>query len=255
MILRHATAVSIGLVVPVLLILLWWFASADSTSPYYPPLQEIAEKFRETWLFSHVSSDAIPSVRRMFLGYGLAIVVGVGAGLLLGRNRMLDTAFQPSIQFTRAIPAAALVPVGTVLLGIGDTPKVLIIALVCTFPILLNTIDGVRAIDSALEDVGRSFRLSRRQRILSIQLPSAAPQVFAGMRVAFAFAFIIMVVTEMVGARNGIGYVTINAQQSFQIAEMWAGVVLLGLLGAAFNLAFVLIERRVIHWHYRSRKG
>ena len=120
------------------------------------------------------------------------------------------------------------------------------------FPILLNTIDGVRSVERGLEDVARTFRLTRRQRIFQIQLPSAAPQIFAGMRISLAFAFIMMIVTEMVGATSGIGFVTLNAQQSFQVPLMWAGMLLLGILGALLNVLFLMLERRVLSWHYRS---
>jgi len=120
------------------------------------------------------------------------------------------------------------------------------------FPILLNTIDGVRGIEPGLEDVARSFRLTRRQRIFTIQLPSAAPRIFAGMRIALSIAFIMMIVTEMIGATSGIGFVTLNAQQNFQVPLMWSGMILLGILGALLNFLFLLLERRVLRWHYRS---
>jgi ABC-type nitrate/sulfonate/bicarbonate transport system permease component len=110
----------------------------------------------------------------------------------------------------------------------------------------------VRGIERGLEDVGRTFRLTRRQRIFAVQLPSAAPQIFAGMRIALAIAFIMMIVTEMVGATSGIGFVTLNAQQSFQVPLMWSGMILLGVLGAFLNFLFLLVERRVLRWHYRS---
>jgi ABC-type nitrate/sulfonate/bicarbonate transport system permease component len=121
------------------------------------------------------------------------------------------------------------------------------------FPILLNTIDGVRSVDPGLEDVGRSFRLTRRQRVLAIQLPSAAPAIFAGMRIALAVAFVLMIVSEAVGATNGIGYVTFQAESNFDTPTMWAGMLLLAFMGALFNLIFVLIEARLLRWHYRSK--
>ena len=248
----RARAVGVSLLVPVLVLVLWWVLSADSTSAFYPPLETILTNFRETWLFAHVGSDVVPSLERFVLGFALAVFLGIFCGVLLGRLRVLDLAFQPSVQFARSIPATGLVPVSITLMGIGNAPKIWLIGFVCMFPILLNTIDGVRGIERGLEDVGRTFRLSRRQRIFSIQLPSAAPQIFAGMRISLAFAFIMMIVTEMVGATSGIGFVTLNAQQSFQVPLMWSGMLLLGVLGAFLNFLFLLIERRVLSWHYRS---
>jgi ABC-type nitrate/sulfonate/bicarbonate transport system permease component len=248
----RSRAIGVSLIVPVAVVVLWWVLSAGSTSAFYPSLQTILQNFRETWLFAHVGSDVVPSLIRFLLGYLLAVVGGVALGVLFGRLRTLDLAFQPSIQFARSIPATGLVPVAITLMGIGNAPKIWLIAFVCVFPILLNTIDGVRGIERGLEDVGRTFRLTRRQRIFAIQLPSAAPQIFAGMRIALAIAFIMMIVTEMVGATSGIGFVTLNAQQSFQVPLMWSGMLLLGVLGAFLNFLFLLVERRVLRWHYRS---
>jgi ABC-type nitrate/sulfonate/bicarbonate transport system permease component len=248
----RSRAIGVSLLVPVVVLVLWWVLSADSTSAFYPPLETILTNFRETWLFAHVGSDVVPSLERFVLGFALAVFLGISLGVLLGRLRLLDLAFQPSVQFARSIPATGLVPVSITLMGIGNAPKIWLIGFVCMFPILLNTIDGVRGIERGLEDVGRTFRLSRRQRIFSIQLPSAAPQIFAGMRISLAFAFIMMIVTEMVGATSGIGFVTLNAQQSFQVPLMWSGMILLGVLGAFLNFLFLLIERRVLSWHYRS---
>lgn len=244
--------VTISFAVPVVACGLWWYLSADSTSPYYPPLQTIVENFRANWLFERFGSDVVPSLVRLGLGYLLAGVLGIAFGVLLGRLRPLDRAFQPSIQFARSIPATALVPISITLLGISNAPKILLIAFVCVFPILLNTIEGVRTINSGLEDVGRTFGLSKWQRVTAIQIPSASPHIFSGLRIALPIAIIMMIVTEMVGATSGIGFVTLNAQQGFQIPLMWSGMILLGVLGVLLNGAFALLERRVLRWHYQS---
>lgn len=249
---RLLGGLAVSAAVPVAVVVVWWLASAGSTSPFYPPLSSILENFRETWLFAHVGSDVVPSLGRMAAGYVIAVVAGVAGGVLLGRVRPLDRALQPAIQFLRAVPATGLVPIVIVLLGIGDAPKIWLISFVCAFPILLNTIDGVRASEPVLLDVARSFGLTRRQRILLIEVPTAAPRIFAGMRISLAIAFIMMVVSEMVGATNGIGYVTLNAQQSFQVPLMWSGMLLLGILGAALNALFMIVERRVLRWHHRQ---
>lgn len=245
-------AVGISVIVPIIALVGWWFGSADSTSPFYPSLETIASNFRENWLFSRFGSDVVPSLTRLGLGYLVAVVAGVGLGILFGRQQALYRAFRPAVEFARSVPATALVPVVIVLLGLGDAPKIWLIGFVTMFPILLNTIDGVRSVEPGLEDVGRSFRLTRRQRIMSIQLPAAAPQIFAGMRIALTIAFVMMVITEMIGATNGIGFVTLNAQQAFQVPLLWSGMILLGLLGALLNIVFVVAERRVLRWHHLS---
>ncbi|MEW2502872.1 MULTISPECIES: ABC transporter permease [unclassified Amycolatopsis] len=252
---RRFTAWLVSLVVPVAALLTWWFASLGSTSPFWPSLRSILVSFQQLWLFSRFASDVLPSVGRMLLGYCVAVVLGVALGVLFGRLPLLHRAFDPALQFCRALPATALVPVSIVLLGIGDLPKIVLTAFVTVFPVLLNTIDGVRAVDRELEDAARSYRLTRAQRVLHVQLPAAAPNILAGMRIALTVAFVMMVVTELVAATNGIGFVTLQAQQSFEVSQMWAGMLLLGILGVLFNGAFVLVERRLLRWYTKDRES
>lgn len=237
------------LLVPVLLVLLWWATSVASSSPFYPPLNEVLRSFQETWLFARVGSDVVPSLARLLAGLLIATVVGVALGAALGRSRRLWQALNPSVQFGRSVPGTALVPVSVVLLGIGDVSKVVVIAFVCVFPVLLNTVDAVRGIDPQLEAVARSYRLTRGQRFAYLLLPAAAPQIFAGIRTALGIAFIMMVVTELYAATNGIGFVTVTARSSFDVPQMWAGTVLMGLLGVAVSVAFLALQRRVLRWH------
>jgi ABC-type nitrate/sulfonate/bicarbonate transport system permease component len=247
--------VATSLIVPVGIVLAWWFASADNVSPFYPPLARIVEVFGENWVFERVASDVLPSLGRMFAGFAIAVVLGVGLGTLLGRMPLVAYALNPVLQFGRAIPATALVPVSIVLFGIGDVPKITLIAFVTLFPVMLNTIDGVRNVDPVLEDVCSSYRLTRVQRVLHVQLPAAAPQVLAGMRIALSVAFVMMVVTELVAATDGIGYVTLQAQQSFQVSLMWSGMLLLGILGVFVNGLFVLVERRLLRWYVQDQEN
>lgn len=184
----------ISLLLPVVIVVGWWLISANSTSPFFPPLQKILETFAQTWLSERVMSDIVPSLVRMFVGFAIAVVVGVGLGAVLGRFRTAAFTLNPLLQFSRSIPATALIPVAVVLFGIGDTPKIVLIAFVSSFPILLNTIDGVRNIDPVLEDVAVSFRLTKAQRFRWVQLHAASPQVVAGMRVALSLAFVVMVI-------------------------------------------------------------
>ena len=128
-----------------------------------------------------------------------------------------------------------------------------LIAFVCVWPVLLNTIDGVTGIDPTLRETARVYGVSGRDRLLRIVLPAASPQIFAGMRTSLSLALILMVISEMVASTNGIGFFVLQSQRSFAIPEMWSGILLLGLLGYALNLIFVLVERRVLAWHRGAR--
>jgi ABC-type nitrate/sulfonate/bicarbonate transport system permease component len=190
---------------------------------------------------------------RLALGYGIACAVAVAAGLALGLSRPLRRATDPIVQFLRSIPPPALLPFGILVLGVGTSMKVFIIAFVCLWPVLLNTIDGVAGVDPTLRETARVYDISQRDQILRVTLPSAAPQIFAGMRTSLSLALILMVISEMVASTNGIGYFVLQSQRSFAIPEMWSGILLLGILGYVLNVIFVLIERRVLRWHRGAR--
>jgi ABC-type nitrate/sulfonate/bicarbonate transport system permease component len=239
--------------VPLLVLVLWGVLSAGSDTYYFPPLTDILETFADTWLFERVGSDVVPSLLRMGAGFGIAVVVAIALGLLLGMFPRARRAAAPIVEFLRAIPPPALLPFAILVIGVGNSMKVFIIAFVCLWPILLNTIDGVIGVDPTLRDTTRVYGISERDRLWRVMLPAASPQIFAGMRTSLSLALILMVISEMVASTNGIGYFVLQSQRTFAIPEMWSGILLLGILGYAFNGAFVLMEKRVLRWHRGAR--
>jgi ABC-type nitrate/sulfonate/bicarbonate transport system permease component len=156
----------------------------------------------------------------------------------------------PHIEYWRAMPPPALLPISIVLLrDIGDKQKISFIAFFCLFPVLLNTIDGVRAIEPTLIDTARSYGVPRHERIRRLVLPAALPQIVAGMRTSLSLAVIVMVLAEYFSSTNGVGYVLLNSKNTFELAPMWATIVLIGLLGYLLNLLFLRAERRALAWH------
>jgi ABC-type nitrate/sulfonate/bicarbonate transport system permease component len=250
---RRWLAAGLEVTVPILLLVAWGLWSAGSNNYYYPPLTDILSTFADTWLFERVGSDVVPSLLRMGVGYAIAVGVGIGMGLLLGLSSRARRAAAPIVEFLRAIPPPALLPFAILVIGVGDSMKVFIIAFVCLWPILLNTIDGVTGIDPTLRETTRMYGIEGRERLWRVMLPAASPQIFAGMRTSLSLALILMVISEMVASTNGIGYFVLQSQRTFALPEMWSGILLLGILGYALNGAFVLIERRVLRWHRGAR--
>jgi ABC-type nitrate/sulfonate/bicarbonate transport system permease component len=245
--------VALEITVPVALLVGWGVWSAGSETYYFPPLTKILTTFADTWLFERVGSDVVPSLTRLGLGYGLATVAGTMLGLVLGLSRRARLAAGPIVEFLRAIPPPALLPFAVLVLGVGNVMKVFLIAFVCVWPILLNTIDGVTGIDPTLRETTRVYGVSRRDRLLRVVLPAASPQIVAGLRTSLSLALILMVISEMVASTNGIGYFVLQSQRSFAVAEMWSGIFLIGILGYTFNAVFVLLERHILRWHRGAR--
>ena len=242
--------------VPVLILLAWqlWTVHADNHN--FPRLSTILVQFQKLWLFSEFGSNVVPSLERILLGFGVAVVVGIGLGLPIGLVRWARVWTMPHIEYWRAMPPPALIPISIVLLrgDIGNKQKVSFIAFFCLFPILLNTIDGVRGIEPTLMDTARSYGIPWPETVRRIVLPAAGPQIFAGMRTSLSLAVIMMVLTEYWSSTNGVGYVLLNSKNTFQLAPMWAAILLIGLLGYGLNLLLSLVEHRVLGWHrgYRA---
>jgi ABC-type nitrate/sulfonate/bicarbonate transport system permease component len=250
---RRAAELGLEIAVPIALLALWAAWSANTDTFYFPPLTEILTTFEETWLFERVGSDVVPSLVRLGLGYAIAVAVALAIGIPLGLSRVARRGASPIVEFLRAIPPPALLPFSIVVLGVGNAGKVFIIAFVCIWPVLLNTIDGITGIDPTLKDTARVYGVRGVQRLRRIVLPAAAPQIFAGMRTSLSLALILMVISEMVASTDGIGFFVLQSQRSFAIPEMWSGILLLGLLGYLLNVVFLLVERRVLAWHRGAR--
>ena len=245
-----ALAVGAEIAVPVALLAAWQLWTAHAGSPRFPRLSTILVEFREMWLFSQFGTHVVPSLERIGLGFGIAVVAGIALGIPLGLSRWGRLWAMPHIEYWRAIPPPALLPISIVLLhSIGNVQKVSFIAFFCLFPVLLNTIDGVRGIDPTLIDTARSYGLGRLERIRRIVLPAALPQIAAGMRNSLSLAVIMMVLAEYFSSTSGVGYVLLISKNTFQLAPMWAAIVLIGLLGYLLNVLFVLAERRLLAWH------
>ena len=236
--------------VPIAIVVGWQLWAASAHSVKFPRPTTIAVEFRKLWLFADFDKHVVPSLERIGLGFSIAVVLGVTLGVPLGLFPWARKAAMPHIEVWRAMPPPALLPISIVLLhSIGNTQKVAFIAFFCLFPVLLNTIDGVRGVDRTLLETARSYGISGFARIRHVVLPAASPQIFAGMRTSMALAVITMVLSEYFSSTSGVGYVLLISKNTFQLGPMWAAIVLIGLLGYLANAVFVLVERRVLAWH------
>lgn len=242
------TAYALGL--PILLIVIWGVWASVSPAIFFPPPWEIVEAFVDTWVGPAFFTDVLPSLGRLALGIILSVVLGIAAGTLIGLSRWLRELLEPLLEFFRAIPPPVLIPIVTVLLGINDSTKVAIIVSGAIWPILLNTIEGVRSTDSVMTETARSFALTRGERLRYLVLPAASPRIMAGIRQAMSIALILMVISEMFYTSSGLGNRIVYFQRNYLIAEMWSGIVLLGLVGVLLAAIFGFAERRVLRWYH-----
>jgi ABC-type nitrate/sulfonate/bicarbonate transport system permease component len=247
---RSVAAVAAEIAVPLLILLAWQAWSAHAENPHFPRLSTILVTFRDMWLFDQFGTHVVPSLERIFAGFAIAVIVGVALGIPIGLSRLTRSLAMPHIEYWRAMPPPALLPISIVLLkDIGNKQKIAFISFFCIFPVLLNTIDGVRAIDPTLVDTARSYGVPRHETIRRLVLPAALPQIVAGMRTSLSLAVIMMVLSEYFSSTSGVGYVLLISKNTFEMAPMWASIVLIGLLGYLLNVLFLVVERRALAWH------
>jgi len=247
---RTTSIVAIELWLPLTLVIIWWVVSEYVNSLYFPPLSVIMQSFAENWLNpENAAANLVPSLQVIFFGYALAVIGGIVLGATLGLVRPLERAVRPVVEAMRAVPGVALLPLFIVLFGIDQQMRILLVAYGATWPVLLNTLDGVRGVEPTLLDMSRAFRVGRARRLFGVILKSAGPQIFAGARIALAVTLIIMVVSETVGASGGVGYFLMTAKSEFRIASMWSAMVALGILGYLLNIIFRIAERYILRWH------
>lgn len=195
------------------------------------------------------------TVWRMFAGWTAASVCGVLAGAAIASSRLARDVFEPLAEFLRPLPASAVLPPAILLLGLTDRMIVSVIAFGAVWPILLGAIHGFKALDPRLVEVARMLRLPAWQRVLKFQLPNAAPEIFAGMRVSLALALILTVVAEMISSQPGIGHMILVAARAFRPADIFAGIFVLGALGFVTNSAMQRIEAHLLRWRPASIGG
>jgi sulfonate transport system permease protein len=234
---------------------LWWGLSAGSKSLYFPPLESILKAVWDQWVTGAARAELSTSLEHLLAGYAIAAVAGVGLGAALWSLRYAREATAPYLYFLYVLPAPVLVPAAMTLFGIGFTMKVVLIAFAAVWPALLNTLDGMRGVDTVKLDTSRVLGLSRAGNVFRVVLPAAAPQIVAGLRNSLQVAIILMVVSEWEASSDGIGFYLSNAQQSFDYVGMWSGIMVLAIIGIAANLLFVAAENRALHWHYGARQA
>jgi ABC-type nitrate/sulfonate/bicarbonate transport system permease component len=249
-------AVAAEIAVPVAVLVGWQLWTVSAHSVKFPRLSTILVDFQKQWLFRDFGTHVVPSLERIGMGFGIGTAAGILIGIPLGLSPLARRLAMPHIEYWRAMPPPALLPISIVLVkSIGNVQKVSFIAFFCLFPVLLNTIDGVRGIDPTLVETARSYGVRGLERVRRIVLPAALPQIVAGMRNSLALAVIMMVLSEYFSSTSGVGYVLLISKNTFQLGPMWAAIVLIGVLGYVLNLLFVVAERRALAWHRGWRAG
>jgi NitT/TauT family transport system permease protein len=215
---------------------------------FLPPFSDVVVAAKQLVLSGTLAEHATASILRSSSGLALAILTAVPAGLVIGSNRRIAEFIEPLLELFRNTAPLALLPVFTLILGIGETSKIAMVLYASAWPILLSTANGVRTVDPLLVKAARSMELGSVRLFAKVILPASVPTIFTGIRLAAAHSILVLIAAEMVGAKAGLGYFVNAAEFNFQISEMYAGILSLALLGLLVNFALVRIEARLSMW-------
>ena len=241
------------------LVTCWQLVTSVVDHPYFPTPLEILSAAHQMWFSGNAGTlflsqgaldSLVPSVGRLLGGWLVAVAVGVVLGTALGLSRTLVDYTGPVFAFFRSLPLPALVPVFILLCRLGTQMVLAVIVFGAVWAVLLNTVDGVRSVDRVQIETALSFRIATPRWLLGIVLPAALPKIFAGLRVSLSQSVTLMVVAELFAANGGLGGQLQDARDQFDFPQMWAVVVMIGVLGYALNTMLLAVQRRALAWHF-----
>jgi NitT/TauT family transport system permease protein len=257
-----------GFLVPIALLALWQFLSSQAimNPQILPAPTTVVAKWWEyllpteafdathssylSWIFSgEMLHDAYASLYRVVVGFFIGGILALPLGLMMGANDRVYKLFNPLIQVLRPIPPIAFIPLSILWFGLGNPPAIFLIVLGAFFPILMNTIAGVRHVDSIYIRAARSLGASQTTMFLRVMLPAATPYILTGARIGVGTAFIVVIVAEMIAVNNGLGYRILEAREFFWSDKIIAGMFTIGLLGLAIDTGMNRLNNYLLKWH------
>ena len=236
-------------------IALWQFiADMKLVSPVFLPGPDRAwGALVRGFMTGDLMSKLIGTIEHMVFGWLAASIAGIALGALIGSSRLMRAYIAPSLEFLRPLPVSAIIPVAIAMFGLTQGMALFVIAFGAIWPIMLATIHGFAAVEPRLYEVARSLQMSRIAVSFKIALPSALPDILAGMRLSLTVALILSVVCEILAGLDGLGHWVLLSARAFRSADLFAGVILLGITGYVTSVAMALAEQRLLAWQSAAR--
>lgn len=263
---KQSRQFAVGLVAPAVVIAVWqivtmfgWVNPQVLPSPwavverwvaYLLPLQPYSEGSHLAWYFSgELVVDSLGSMYRVLVGFVIGAGLALPLGLAMGANRSVYAWFNPLVQLLRPIPPIAYIPLSILWFGLGNPPAIFLIALGAFFPVLMNTIAGVRQVDGIYLRAARNLGASGTTMFVRVILPAAVPYILSGVRIGIGTAFIVVIVSEMIAVNNGLGFRILEAREYFWSDKIIAGMITIGLWGLAIDAGMNRLNNYLLRWH------
>jgi NitT/TauT family transport system permease protein len=240
----------LGIFSPVLFLMAWELAARLEwiDTRFFPAPTAVVAKLGELAKSGTLWRDLWASLQRLFWGFLVGGIPALVLGVVMGLYRPIRAAIDPLISATYPIPKSAILPLVLLIFGLGEASKVVMVALGVFYPVLINTMSGVVQIDKIYLDVGKNFKASRWQVFRTIALPGAMPSIMTGVKLGVGMGLILIAISEMIGAKEGIGYMIWNAWQILTVETMYVGLAAIAVLGFAFNVILNMVEAKILPW-------
>jgi ABC-type nitrate/sulfonate/bicarbonate transport system permease component len=232
-------------------VLLFWEYGSRSNGRlqlYFPPVSQVAIALAQSAGSGEITRHLLTTLARFVAGYLIAALLAVSLGIVLGYFRVIYSLLDMMIELLRPMPSVAIIPVAILFLGIGNGMIVAVTVYATLWPVLINTIDGVRHIDRTLLDTGRTFGLIRWRILRRIVLPAASPYIVTGLRIGLAISLILVTTAEMLAGSQGLGFFILDQERSMQSSRMYAGIIVVAALGYTLNRLFLFLEGKAMSW-------
>ena len=246
----------LGLLIPILLIVVWQIIGSygNLNEAILPTPKKILVVFGEVLQDGSLKKHILKSLRRILFGYLTGATLGVSLGIVLGLSPIMKRLFSVILEVLRPVPILAWVPVLILFAGIGETSKVIAIAIGSFWSILLNTTDGVRNVSVKYKEVARVFSKTKRDTVFQVILPAALPSIFTGLRIGIGSAWLSVIGSEMIASSAGLGYYISYNREMMKAAHMYVGVITIGVIGWLINILIRWIEKRALRWNAAGRE-
>ncbi|MDA1128232.1 MAG: ABC transporter permease [Chloroflexi bacterium] len=237
------------------LVAIWelWVQLADVPRWQLPPPSEIAKELVSSsgLLWTHT----VVTLKEIVFGFLAALAAGLILASGIAYSRVLERSVYPIVIASQTVPVIAIAPLLLIWVGYGLTPKIIIVALICFYPISVNTVDGLKAVDPDMVNMLRTLGASRWQVFTKLQIPSALPFIFSGVKIGISVSVIAAVIGEWVGASEGLGYLITYSQPLFLTARVFAAIFVLSVMGIALFVLAVVVERLMMPWHFNEKRS
>jgi NitT/TauT family transport system permease protein len=230
------------------LLAIWQIAALILSTDSFPPALEALRAIPSILGDKESLINILASIRRMAIGFGVAIMVSIPLGLMMGRNRGMASFFNPLLMVTYPVPKAALMPIIMLWLGVGELAKILVIFLGVSLPVIYHSFQGAKAVEEKMLWSGAAMGLSAMQRMTRIVMPASLPEILTGCRTGLVLALITMVTSEMIARQSGAGNILFNSLDMGQYDTVYAMIIIIGAMGIGLDAAFEKLRSRLVRW-------